>query len=71
MLAYAGIVVLGIVLLLVGWFIQPNSNVTRAGTQIVDNAGVAFIAVGLTLLVAGLGFFFAWAAERAIAEGMI
>ncbi len=66
-----GVLILGIVLLAVGWVIEPNSNVTRSGTGIVDNVGVALIALGLTFIIVGLGYFLAWMAERAMASGMM
>jgi hypothetical protein len=72
-----GLVVLGIVVLAVGAITQPNANSNRAVTYdgkpytTVDNYGVALIALGLTFIAVGLGFFLAWTAERAMASGMM
>ncbi len=66
-----GLVILGIILTAVGAVIEPTSNVTRAGTSIVDNVGQVLIAFGLTVFLAGLGFALAWVGGKAMAAKMM
>ena len=54
---YAGLFLLGIVLLAAGAFIQPYRTATAAGSEV----GESLVALGLTFIVVGLGFFLAWA----------
>ena len=56
-LIYAGLFLLGIVLLAAGAFIQPF----RVGDTPGSEAGESLIALGLTFIVVGIGFFLAWA----------
>jgi len=64
-----GVLILGVVLLALGAVIEPTSDVTRPGTPISDNLGQALIALGLTLIIVGLGFFLAMPAEKAWMAG--
>jgi len=56
-LIYAGLFLLGIALLAVGAFIQPY----RVGDTPGSEAGESLVALGLTFVVVGIGFFLAWA----------
>ena len=53
-LVYAGLFLLGIVLFLVGWVIEP-------ARPAINEAAESLIAFGLALVIAGLGFFLAYA----------
>jgi dipeptide/tripeptide permease len=54
-MAAAGLIVLGIILLAAGAVIEPP-------IPQISQSGESLIALGLTLIVIGVGFFFAWAA---------
>ena len=54
---YAGLLLLGVVLLVVGALFQP----IRVGDTPGSEAGESLIALGLTFVLVGIGFFLAWA----------
>jgi len=56
-LIYAGLFLLGVVLLAIGAFIQPY----RVGDTPGSEAGESLVALGLTFILLGIGFFLAWA----------
>ncbi len=51
----AGLLVLGIILLVAGAVIEPP-------VPQISQSGESLIALGLTFIAIGIGFFFAWAA---------
>jgi len=51
----AGLFVLGIILLVAGAVIEPPAPQ-------ISQSGESLIALGLTFIAIGIGFFFAWAA---------
>ena len=59
-LAYGGILLLGIVLFLIGWIIEPARTFPPAAPAISES-GESLIAIGLTFIIAGIGFFLAYA----------
>jgi len=79
MLAVAGLVILGLILLTVGAVIEPSRDkVDQTGqdpNKIHENAAVtqsaeSLIAIGLTLIAIGVGFALAWAAPTSATSRM-
>lgn len=59
-MVYAGLLILGLVLLAAGAVTEPP----RSATNPISQTGESLIALGLTFIFVSLGFFFAWTAER-------
>src|SRR5438046_10004766 len=57
LLVYAGLFLLGLVLLAVGALTQPY----RVGATPGSEVGESLVAIGLTFVILGIGYFLAWA----------
>ncbi len=62
LLVYAGIFLLGLVLLAIGALTQPyRIGALTANPTPGSEAGESLIALGLTFVIVGIGYFLAWA----------
>lgn len=57
LLVYSGLFLLGLVLLAIGALTHPY----RVGNTPGSEAGESLVALGLTLVIVGIGYFLAWA----------
>ena len=62
LLVYSGLFLLGLILLAIGALIQPyRIGAFTANPTPGSVAGESLIAIGLTFIIVGIGYFLAWA----------